>query len=137
MLLYVFTNTKHAAHKVAQKHDPIQVQEAVAIHGDLMQRKRESVLNRFRKHHIKVLVATDLAARGIDIHNVTHIINYDIPEDSQVYVHRIGRTARMGAQGKAITLVTREEGKQLTDIEQLINCQIEECDYPGFKPSPM
>ncbi len=130
----VFTNTKHCAHRVAQRLHKKSI-EAIAIHGDLMQKKREKALDRFRKHRINVLVATDLAARGIDIQNVTHIVNYDIPKDAEVYVHRIGRTARMGATGKAITLVTRGEGKQLTAIEQLINTQIEECEYPGYHPS--
>jgi ATP-dependent RNA helicase DeaD len=131
----VFTNTKHAARKVAQKLHRWGI-EAVEIHGDLLQSKREKMLSKFRKHRAKVLVATDLAARGIDVHNVTHIVNYDLPEDIQVYVHRIGRTARMGAEGKAVTLVTREEGRQLTQIEVMINRQIEECHYDGFKPSP-
>jgi ATP-dependent RNA helicase DeaD len=131
----VFTNTKHAARKVTQKLFNWGV-DAVEIHGDLMQRKRDSVMERFRKHRIKVLVATDLASRGIDVHNVTHIINYDLPADVQVYVHRIGRTARMGAQGKAVSFVTREEGKLLTEIEMLINKQIEETTYPGFQISP-
>jgi ATP-dependent RNA helicase DeaD len=131
----VFTNTKHAARKLTQKLFNWGI-DAVEIHGDLMQRKRDSVMERFRKHRIKVLVATDLASRGIDVHNVTHIINYDLPADVQVYVHRIGRTARMGAQGKAVSFVTREEGKLLTEIEMLINKQIEECTFPGFTVSP-
>ena len=133
--LIVFTNTKHAARKLAQKLFRWNV-DAMEIHGDLMQRKRDKVMDRFRKHRVKVLVATDLAARGIDVHHVTHIINYDLPVDIQTYVHRIGRTARMGAQGKAVSFVTREEGKLLTDIEKLINKQIVECSYPGFEPSP-
>lgn len=131
----VFTNTKHAARKVTQKLFTLGI-EAMEIHGDLMQRKRDRVMERFRKQRLQVLVATDLAARGIDVQHVTHIINYDLPADIEVYVHRIGRTARMGAEGKAISFVTREEGKQLTEIEMLINKQIQECDYPGFKASP-
>jgi ATP-dependent RNA helicase DeaD len=131
----IFTNTKHIARKLTQQlhKDGIQAME---IHGDLMQKKRDKAMDHFRKSRVKVLVATDLAARGIDVRNVTHIINYDLPQDIQVYVHRIGRTARMGAKGKAISFVTREEGKQLTGIEMMINRQIEECTYPGFKPSP-
>ncbi len=131
----VFTNTKHAARKLAQKLHKKGI-EAMEIHGDLMQRKRDRVMDRFRKHRLKVLVATDLAARGIDVQNVTHIINYDLPEDIQIYVHRIGRTARMGAKGKAVSFVTREEGRLLTNIEIMINHQILETTYPGFKPSP-
>lgn len=131
----VFTNTKHAARKLAGKLHDWGV-DAMEIHGDLIQRKRDVVMDRFRKQRVKVLVATDLAARGIDVSHVTHIINYDLPADSEVYVHRIGRTARMGATGKAISFVTREEGKELTKIEMLINRQIEECRYAGFTPSP-
>lgn len=133
--MIVFTNTKAAARKLAQKLHNVGV-DAMEIHGDLMQHKRDRVMDGFRKHRIRVLVATDLAARGIDVHDVTHIINYDIPQDSEIYVHRIGRTARMGAHGKAVTFVTREEGKELTVIERLINKEIKECTYPGFAPSP-
>ena len=101
-----------------------------------MQRKRDRVMERFRKHKINVLVATDLAARGIDVSAISHIINYDIPDDSEAYVHRIGRTARMGARGVAITFVSPSEGKQLTGIEMLINREIAQRIVPGFKPSP-
>lgn len=130
----VFTNTKAAAHRLAKKLFDIGV-EAMEIHGDLVQRKRDRVMDSFRKHRLKVLVATDLAARGIDVHNVTHIINFDIPVDPQVYVHRIGRTARMGARGKAVTFVSREEGRQLTEVERLINKEVPEMKYPGYSPS--
>jgi ATP-dependent RNA helicase DeaD len=132
----VFTNTKAAARKVAARLHK-EGFGAMEIHGDLIQSKREAVLDRFRKNRLKVLVATDLAARGIDVHDVTHIINYDLPPEIQVYVHRIGRSGRMGKRGKAISLVTREEGKLLTDIEMLINAQIEEIHYDGFKASPV
>jgi ATP-dependent RNA helicase DeaD len=131
----VFTNTKHAARKLAGQLHKIGI-EAMEIHGDLMQRKRDKAMEHFRKHRVKVLVATDLAARGIDVQNVTHIINYDLPVDIQVYVHRIGRTARMGAKGKAVSFVTREEGALLTDIEKMINREIVECTYQGFEASP-
>ncbi len=131
----VFTNTKAAARKVAARLHK-EGFGAMEIHGDLIQKKREAVLDKFRKNRLKVLVATDLAARGIDVHDVTHIINYDLPPEIQVYVHRIGRTGRMGKRGKAVSLVTREEGKLLTDIEMLINAQIEEIHYDGYKPSP-
>ncbi len=131
----VFCNTKHAARKLAKKLHDAGVQ-ATEIHGDLEQRKRDKVMDRFRKHQIQVLVATDLAARGIDVSAISHIINYDIPVDSQVYVHRIGRTARMGQQGVAITFVTREQGKELTEVEKLINREIASRTVPGFTPTP-
>ncbi len=131
----IFCNTKHAARKLARRLHAARI-EAREIHGDLVQKKREQIMERFRKHHIPVLVATDLASRGLDVQEITHIINYDIPQDAEVYVHRIGRTARMGAAGRALTLVTREQGKELTAVEQLINRQVDELIVEGFKPSP-
>ncbi len=129
----VFTNTKAAARKLAMKlHDRgINARE---IHGDLDQRKRERVMEQFRKHQIKVLVATDLAARGIDVSSVTHIVNYDIPPDPEVYVHRIGRTARMGQRGIAITFVCQDQGKEITNVEKLINREVPERIVKGFVP---
>ncbi|HPD32349.1 MAG TPA: DEAD/DEAH box helicase [Phycisphaerae bacterium] len=134
-LAIVFCNTKHAVRKLAKRlnGDGINARE---IHGDLVQAKRDRVMSRFRKHAIHVLVATDLAARGIDVQGITHIINYDIPDDPLGYVHRIGRTARMGCFGEALTFVTREEGKQLTEIEKLINREIPCEQMEGFEPSP-
>ncbi len=134
-LAIVFCNTKHAARKVAKRLHAAGI-DAKEIHGDLIQRKRENIMERFKRHHIPLLVATDLASRGIDVHEVTHIINYDIPRDPEIYIHRIGRTARMGAAGRAITFVTREQGKELTNVELLINQQIQELDVNGFEPSP-
>ena len=131
----IFCNTKHAARKLTKKLHDAGI-EAMEIHGDLMQRKRDRVMEQFRKHKIRVLVATDLAARGIDVSAITHIFNYDIPQDSLIYVHRIGRTARMGAKGIAITFVTREQGKELTMIEALINREIPLRKVNGFTPSP-
>ncbi len=133
-LAIVFTNTKHAARKLAKKlhGQGLDVKE---IHGDLVQSKRERVMDRFRRHKLKVLVATDLAARGIDVQDISHIINYDIPKDPQIYVHRVGRTARMGAFGRAITFVTSEEGPLLTAVEMLINKQVEPHVVPQFEPS--
>jgi ATP-dependent RNA helicase DeaD len=133
-LSIVFCNTKRAVRKLAKKLHQAGV-NAKEIHGDLVQERRERVMDRFRKHHIQVLVATDLAARGIDVSKITHIINYDIPQDSDAYVHRIGRTARMGERGKAYTFVTREQGKELTEIEKLINKQIEQARIAAFKPT--
>ena len=130
----IFCNTKHAARKLARRLHDAKI-DAKEIHGDLVQQKRERVMDRFRKHKLKVLVATDLAARGIDVNGISHIINYDAPVDPHVYVHRIGRTARMGTFGKAITLATREEGKVLTEIEMLINKQITLDTVDGFEPS--
>ncbi len=129
-LAIVFTRTKHGARKLAKQLHANGF-TAKEIHGDLVQQKRERVMERFRKHHIPLLVATDLAARGIDVQGITHIINFDIPEDPEVYVHRIGRTARMGAKGIAISLVTPEQGPILTKIEMLINKEIQRYDLDG------
>lgn len=134
-LAIVFCRTKHGARKLAHRLHQCGI-EAMEIHGDLVQQKRDRVMDRFRKHQIRLLVATDLAARGIDVHAISHIINYDVPEDSEVYVHRIGRTARMGAFGRAYTFVTKDQGKQLTEIEKLINKMVEEDKMEGFEPSP-
>jgi ATP-dependent RNA helicase DeaD len=134
-LAIVFCNTKHSARKVAKRLHAAGI-EAREIHGDLVQEKRDKVMDRFRKHKIPVLVATDLASRGIDVNSITHIINYDSPQDIEAYVHRIGRTARMGATGKAITFVGRDQGQELSEIEKLINKQISQLQVEGFEPSP-
>ena len=131
----VFCNTKASARKLARKLHDVGL-NAKEIHGDLIQRKRDRVMQRFRRHQIRVLVATDLASRGIDVSSISHIINYDIPADPEAYVHRIGRTARMGAKGHAITFVTHEQGKELTNIEKLINQEIPQRKVKGFVPAP-
>lgn len=134
-LAIVFCKTKHGAQKLAKKlhADGIECRE---IHGNLAQGKRDRVMKSFRGGKFDVLVATDLASRGIDVADVTHIINYDIPDDPEVYVHRVGRTARMGAAGKAFTFVQRDQGEQLTKIESLINMLIPPAKLEGFEPSP-
>jgi ATP-dependent RNA helicase DeaD len=109
--------------------------DAHAMHGDMMQNKRNRVIDRLHKGDLAVLVASDLASRGLDIEGITHVINYDLPEDPEVYVHRIGRTARIGREGVAWTFVTPEQGEMLTNIEMLINMEIPKLDYPDFKPS--
>lgn len=134
-LAIIFCRTKRSVDKVAAglEHDGI---AASPIHGDLMQNKRERVMRGFRTGKIHVLVATDLASRGIDVHEVSHVINYDIPEDPEVYVHRVGRTARMGATGRAFTFVSHGQGQLQTNIENLINHLMEEYRIDGFVPSP-
>lgn len=103
------------------------------IHSGLPQRKREKILQGFREEKFPLLIATDVAARGLDIDGVTHVFNYDLPTVAEDYVHRIGRTARMGRRGVGISLVTSDDGQLLTEIEMLINKQIEEKSYPGFE----
>lgn len=105
---------------------------AEALHGDLSQRERDSAMGRFRMGTSELLVATDVAARGLDINNVTHVINFDIPQDAATYVHRIGRTGRAGKTGTAITLVTSREIKQLRFIERTIRKRITRESIPTF-----
>ena len=133
-LAIVFMRTKRGADRLAKRlrGAGIDVQE---IHGDLRQSKRDSVMKGFRGSKFKVLIATDLASRGIDVTGVSHIFNHDIPEDADSYVHRIGRTARMGAVGRAFTLVTPEQGSELSRIEKLINVLIPTYEVEGFEPS--
>jgi ATP-dependent RNA helicase RhlE len=116
----VFTRTKHGANRVAEYLNRAGI-DAEAIHGNKSQNARERALSRFKTGELHVLVATDLASRGIDIDDISHVINYDIPVDPESYVHRIGRTARAGRSGSAITFCTREDRPTLTRIERLIN----------------
>lgn len=110
--------------------------DAVAIHGDMRQSRRNSVMSRLRTGELGVLIASDLASRGIDVEGISHVINYDLPEDPDLYIHRIGRTARAGRGGIAWSLVTPEQGALLTEIENRINTHIPFMDYPDFKPGP-
>ncbi len=103
---------------------------AEGIHGDLSQAQRDKVMAKFRSGKAKILIATDVAARGLDIEDVTHVINYDIPENPEDYVHRIGRTARAGKEGRAITFVTKEEQHLVKAIENFGRTHIEEDDVP-------
>lgn len=115
----VFVNTKHMAERI-EGLLRVNGYNASAITGDIPQKKRLSVLSRFKEGEISILVATDVASRGLHIEDVTHVINYDLPQDSQDYVHRIGRTARAGAKGKAISLACETYVYSLEDIEDYI-----------------
>jgi ATP-dependent RNA helicase DeaD len=108
-------------------------QRVATMHGDLPQPQRERIMQDFRDAKIHALVATDVVGRGIDVTNISHIINYDLPEDPENYVHRIGRTGRMGAGGVAIAFVTPQQGELLTNIELFINRQLEEHRIEGFE----
>jgi ATP-dependent RNA helicase DeaD len=103
---------------------------AEAIHGDLDQKAREAVLSRFRSNQLKVLVATDVAARGLDIEDISHVFNYHLPDDAEVYVHRIGRTGRAGKTGIAITLVSPHEKRRLREVEALTKQPIQKMELP-------
>jgi len=106
---------------------------AAAIHGDLPQSQRERIMQAFRDAKITVLIATDVMSRGIDVSGISHIINYDLPNDLENYVHRIGRTGRMGADGVAISFVTPDQGEVLTAIETIINREIPADRVEGFE----
>lgn len=128
----VFCRTKRCVdrltRKLADKFDSVE-----AIHGDLAQTKRDHIMRDFRAEKIRVMVATDVVGRGIDVSTVSHIVNYDIPQYCDDYVHRVGRAGRMGREGVAFTLVTAEEGSELTRIEIRINRLLERYDIPGFE----
>ncbi len=111
--------------------------DAHAIHGDMYQGKRNSVMQKLRAGELSVLVASDLAARGLDVDDITHVINFDLPEDPEVYVHRIGRTARAGRDGIAWSFVTPDQGHLLTEIEKLTNTEIQVEEFGDFEPGPM
>ena len=119
----VFTRTKHGADKVTQHLEAVG-QSAAAIHGNKSQPQRERALAAFRDGRIKVLVATDIAARGIDVDGVTHVVNFDLPNVPEAYVHRIGRTARAGHAGIAISFCDSSERSHLRGIEKLIRSRI-------------
>ncbi len=121
----VFTRTKHGANRVVTSLEKAGIKSA-AIHGNKSQNARTKALNRFKSGDIQVLVATDIASRGIDVDGVSHVFNFDLPNVSESYVHRIGRTARAGASGNAIAFCSEEEGQLLWDIEQLIGQKIPE-----------
>jgi ATP-dependent RNA helicase DeaD len=135
-LTIVFCRMKRTVDKVA-KYLTDKGIDAHAIHGDMYQGKRNSVIRKLREGEMSVVVASDLAARGLDVEGITHVINFDLPEDPEVYIHRIGRTARAGREGVAWSFVTPEEGGLLTDIEMLANTHIEPLEYRDFKPGPV
>ena len=119
----VFTQMKHAANRLAEKLAAVGI-EATAIHGNKSQTARTKALELFRHGRMRVLVATDIAARGIDVDGITHVINYDLPREPETYVHRIGRTARAGADGNAVSFCSPQEQGQLRDIQRLIRKEV-------------
>jgi ATP-dependent RNA helicase RhlE len=131
----VFTRTKHGADKVVRALNKSRI-AAEAIHGNKTQSQRERVLSAFRSGKLRILIATDIAARGIDVDGVSHVINYDLPNVPESYVHRIGRTARAGAEGVAISFCDQEERAYLRDIERLIRMSIPATDRRTGKPEP-
>lgn len=127
----VFCRTKRATDKIGLRLGK-KFKSVAAIHGDLQQRQRDRVMADFREDKVQILVATDVVGRGIDVTGISHIINYDIPQFCDDYVHRVGRTGRMGREGVAFTFVTPEEGGELTRIEMRINLLLKRDEMEGF-----
>ena len=130
----VFTRTKHGANRLSEKLEKAKITSA-AIHGNKSQGARTKALSGFKAGKVRVLVATDIAARGLDIPLLPHVINFELPNVSEDYVHRIGRTGRAGASGEALSLVSLDEVGYLKDIEKLIGERLEAKTLPDFKPT--
>lgn len=129
----IFTRTKHGANRLAQKLDK-KGMSACAIHGNKSQNQRTLALKEFKAGKKRVMVATDIAARGLDIPLLPHVINYELPNVSEDYVHRIGRTGRAGASGEAVSLVSIDEMEYVKGIEKLLNTKIPSSVVPGYEP---
>ena len=126
----VFCQTKNETQDIADKL----IREgynADCLHGDLSQGQREKVMNRFRHHAIKILLATDVAARGIDVQDITHVVHYHLPDDIENYIHRSGRTARAGKKGVSFTLLNMREGYRLKEIEKLTGINFTRIQIPS------
>lgn len=131
----VFTRTKHAANKLAEQLSKDGISSA-AIHGNKSQGARTRALSDFKSGAVRTLVATDIAARGIDIDKLPHVVNFELPNVAEDYIHRIGRTARAGREGNAVSLVCVDELKLLRDIEKLLGKDIEKINLPGYDIDP-
>ena len=131
----VFTRTKHGANRLAKKLETDGIQSA-AIHGNKSQGARTRALSGFKEGNVRVLVATDIAARGLDIDQLPHVVNFELPNVPEDYVHRIGRTGRAGREGEAVSLVCIDEHKLLRDIERLIKRDLPKEVIPGYEPDP-
>ena len=127
--MLVFTNTKRMADMLVDRLEKHNF-ESVALHGDMPQNKRERILSAYREGKHSVLIATDVAARGIDIDTISHVVNYDLPDETEAYVHRIGRTGRMGRTGVAWSLVTANDVLQLDRISSTWNLKIPSSQPP-------
>jgi ATP-dependent RNA helicase DeaD len=128
----IFTRTKADAQHITESliREGYDIE---ALHGDLTQAQRDKVMARFREKSLQLLIATDVAARGIDVQGITHVINYELPDDPEVYTHRSGRTGRAGNSGVCISIVTQREAYRLRQIEKLINNRFHKLDIPSGK----
>jgi ATP-dependent RNA helicase RhlE len=134
----VFTRTKRRAERVSQQLAKAGFR-VTSLQGDMPQYRRQAALDGFRNGSVKILVATDIAARGIDVLSISHVINYDMPESTDDYIHRIGRTGRVNKNGDALTLVTNDDAGRIRALEQLLGTPLERLTLQGFdyaKPAP-
>lgn len=131
----VFTRTKHGANKLSEYLEKCKI-TAAAIHGNKSQGARTKALDDFKQSKVRVLVATDIAARGIDIDALPHVVNFELPNIAEDYVHRIGRTGRAGCEGEAVSLVCIDEAEYLKGIEKLIKKELDKLTIKGFEPDP-
>jgi ATP-dependent RNA helicase RhlE len=131
----VFNRTKHGANRLSEQLNTDGITSA-AIHGNKSQGARTKALADFKSGKVRVLVATDIAARGLDIDQLPHVVNFELPNVAEDYVHRIGRTGRAGNEGEAMSLVCIDEHKLLKDIERLMNRDIPKVVFSDFEPDP-
>ncbi len=127
----VFTRTKHRAERVGRELQKAGMKVA-SLRGDMSQSSRQAAMDGFRDGRFKIMVATDIAARGLDVLSISHVINYDMPEDTDAYIHRIGRTGRISREGCAITFVTPKDGTAIRQLETLLKARIERRTLPDF-----
>jgi ATP-dependent RNA helicase DeaD len=132
----VFCRTKRRTDSLRRRLSK-QIKSVAALHGDMPQGERDRTMQEFRAGKLRYLIATDVVGRGIDVSGISHIINYDIPQFCDDYVHRVGRTGRMGREGVAYSFVAPEEGPQLTRIEQRINRELSRDEIGGIPLAPL
>jgi len=133
--ILIFMGMKHSAERLSQKLNRAGI-HSTSIHGDKSQAQRTKALDNFKKNKVRVLVGTDVASRGLDIQHLPVVINYELPNEAENYIHRIGRTGRAGNTGTAVSLVAYDETNYLDDIEYLLDLQINKITVPGFEPDP-
>jgi ATP-dependent RNA helicase RhlE len=127
----VFTRTKHRAKRLGEQLEKAGYQ-AASLQGNLSQARRQAVMNGFRNGTFQILVATDVAARGIDVSQISHVINYDMPDTADAYTHRIGRTGRNAKTGDAFTFITSEDEAMVRSIERVLRTKVKRCTLRGF-----
>ena len=128
----IFTRTKHRAKRLAEQLIKSGL-SATSLQGNLSQNRRQEAMDQFRSGQVKIMVATDIAARGIDVSQITHVINFDMPDTAEAYTHRTGRTGRMERLGTALSLVTYEDMSMVRTIERLLNAPMERRQMEGFE----